>query len=79
MPISNDDELYQYLLVALERQRLVGIHAVIEEAGSPSLRSFLSTKWAPEPFTDLTPLDPGSEDRFVSNLDQVLREWGSGR
>lgn len=54
-------------------------NAFVSNQGSPGLRSFLSTKWAPAPFTDLTPLDPGSENRFVSNLEQVLQQWSSGR
>lgn len=46
---------------------------------SDGLDSFLSTTWAPKPFTDLTPLNPTSEARFVANLEQVLRQWASSR
>lgn len=46
---------------------------------SRGLDSFLSTTWAPKPFTDLTALDPLSESRFVANVEQVLRQWEASR
>jgi hypothetical protein len=55
------------------------LRAFVANKSSPSLDSFLSTTWAPKPFTDLTPLTPESERRFVYYLEQVLRQWASGR
>jgi hypothetical protein len=46
---------------------------------SVGLDEFLSTTWAPKPFTDLTPLQPESERRFVYYVEQVLRQWMRGR
>ncbi len=43
------------------------------------LEAFLSTSWSPQPFTDLLPLNPDAEDRFVRSLEQVLRKWSPGR
>ena len=40
---------------------------------------YLSTSWAPKPFTDLTPVTPTAERRFVANLEQVLRQWAFAR
>lgn len=55
------------------------LNAFVSNQTSPGLNSFLSTTWAPKPFTDLTPLSPESEQRFVHNLEQVLRQWAAGR
>ena len=55
------------------------LNAFVANQSSPGLDSFLSTSWAPKPFTDLTPLVPETERRFVSNVEQALRQWMSGR
>lgn len=55
------------------------LNAFASNRSGPGLDSFLSTAWAPKPFTDLTPLMPESERRFVYNLEQTLRQWMNGR
>ncbi len=55
------------------------LNAFVANRSSPGLDSFLSTSWAPKPFTDLTPLAPEAERRFVCNVEQALRQWMSGR
>lgn len=55
------------------------LNAFVSNRTTPSLDSFLSTPWAPQPFTDLTPLDLQSERRFVANVEQMLRQWASSR
>ena len=55
------------------------LNAFASNRSSSGLESFLSTSWAPEPFTDLTPLEPKSEVRFVCNVEQTLRQWMNGR
>jgi hypothetical protein len=54
------------------------LNAFVSNQASPGINRFLSTTWAPKPFTDLTPLAPESEQRFISNLEQVLRQWAAG-
>jgi len=55
------------------------LNAFVANQSSPGLDSFLSMSWAPKPFTDLTPLVPEAERRFVYNVEQALRQWMSGR
>ncbi len=55
------------------------ITAFVSNRGSVGLNSFLSTSWAPEPFTDLTPLTVDAERRFVLNVEQTLRQWMNSR
>jgi hypothetical protein len=55
------------------------LNAFVANQSSPGLNSFLSTTWAPKPFTDLTPFAPESERRFVYNLEQILRQWAGSR
>ena len=55
------------------------LNAFVSNQTSRGLDSFLSTSWAPKPFTDLTALNPPSERRFVANVEQVLRQWVSSR
>lgn len=55
------------------------LNAFVANQSSSGLDSFLSTTWAPKPFTDLTPLAPEAERRFVYNVEQALRQWMSGR
>jgi len=55
------------------------LNAFVANQSSSGLDSFLSTTWAPKPFTDLTPLAPESERRFVYNVEQVLRQWAGSR
>ena len=53
--------------------------AFVSNKTSRDLDRFLSKKSAPEPFTDLTPLDPGAEERFTRTLEQRLRKWAASR
>jgi hypothetical protein len=55
------------------------LNAFVANQASPALSRFLSTSWAPQPFTDLSPLIPQSELRFLFNVEQVLRQWSDGR
>jgi len=55
------------------------LNAFVANQSSPGLQSYLSTSWAPKPFVDLTPLSVQAEQRFVSNVEQVMRQWMSGR
>jgi hypothetical protein len=55
------------------------LNAFVSNQTSPGLSAFLSTSWAPKPFTDLSPLTPESERRFLYNVEQVLRQWAAGR
>lgn len=55
------------------------LDAFVSNQTSPGLDSFLSTAWAPKPFTDLTPSSPQSVQRFVANVEQVLRQWEASR
>lgn len=51
----------------------------IANRATDELEAFLSTSWSPQPFTDLLPLNPGAEERFVRSLEQVLRKWSASR
>ena len=64
------------LIKALPANRL---SAFVSNQTSRGLDSFLSTAWAPKPFTDLTALDPQAERRFIANVEQVLRQWEGSR
>jgi len=55
------------------------LNAFVSNRSSPGLDSFLSTTWAPKPFTDLTALNSQSEGRFIANVEQVLRQWERSR
>jgi hypothetical protein len=55
------------------------LNAFVANRTSPGLNRFLSTTWAPKPFTDLTPLVPDAERRFIYNVEQILRQWAAGR
>jgi hypothetical protein len=55
------------------------LNAFVSNQTSGGLDCFLSTTWAPKPFTDLTALNPQSERRFVANVEQVLRQWEASR
>jgi len=55
------------------------LNAFVSNQTSRGLDSFLSTTWAPKPFTDLTALNPQSERRFIANVEQVLRQWERSR
>ncbi|TKI71904.1 hypothetical protein FC756_03670 [Lysinibacillus mangiferihumi] len=52
--------------------------AFISNQATDGLKKFLSTGPALS-FTDLSPLDVSSEDRFVKNLEQFLLEWSHTR
>lgn len=53
--------------------------AFVCNRSSPGLERFLSKANSPEPFFDLSPLNPNSEQRFVRYLEQVLRKWAASR
>lgn len=53
--------------------------AFVCNKSSPGIERFLSKTNSPEPFFDLTPLNPDSEQRFVRYLEQVLRKWAASR
>jgi hypothetical protein len=55
------------------------LSAFVANQATPTVNRYLSTKWAPKPFTDLTPLSPSTERRFVANLEQVLRQWAASK
>ena len=55
------------------------LNAFVSNRASSGLESFLSASWAPKPFIDLTPLSPESEQRFIYNVEQALRQWMPGR
>jgi hypothetical protein len=55
------------------------LNAFVSNKSSAGIDSYLSTSSAPKPFTDLTPLNATSEQRFVSNVEQVLRQWVASR
>lgn len=50
------------------------MNAFVSNRGTQSLNRFLASKGNIEPFTDLIPGDQAAE-RFVKNLEQVLRKW----
>jgi hypothetical protein len=53
--------------------------AFVCNKNSPGIEKFLSKTNSPEPFFDLTPLSPDSEQRFVRCLEQMLRKWAASR
>ncbi len=53
--------------------------AFVSNQSSRGLERFLSKANSPEPFLDLTPLKPDSEQRLVRYLEHVLRKWAAGR
>jgi hypothetical protein len=55
------------------------LNGFVANRATASLNQYLSTSWAPKPFTDLSPLSPNSERRFIANIEQILRQWSSSR
>jgi hypothetical protein len=53
--------------------------AFVSNRSSPDIERFLSKTNSPEPFFDLTPLNPNCEQRFVRCLEQVLHKWAASR
>lgn len=53
--------------------------AFVSNRSAPGIERFLSKTNSPEPFFDLTPLNPDSEQRFVRYLEQTLRKWAASR
>ena len=53
--------------------------AFVSNRSAPGIERFLSKSNSPEPFFDLTPLNPNSEQRFIRYLEQVLRKWAASR
>jgi len=54
-------------------------NAFVSNKSTRDLERFLAKKSGPDPFTDLSPLDPQSEQRFVRSLEQQLKKWAGGR
>jgi hypothetical protein len=55
------------------------LDAFVSNKTKRDLDLFLSKKSAPEPFTDLTPLNPDAEQRFIRFLEQRLKKWSASR
>lgn len=55
------------------------VKAFVANRSAAPLSQYLSTSWAPKPFTDLTPLTPNTERRFVAFMEQALRQWAFAR
>jgi hypothetical protein len=55
------------------------LNAFVSNKSGRDLDRFLSKKSAPEPFTDLTPLDGSAEQRFIKTLEQRLKKWAGSR
>lgn len=57
-------------------QRLVGF---VSNRATANLRKFLTKSSSPEPYTNVTPLDPDNEERFINDIKQELLKWtGTG-
>jgi len=55
------------------------VDAFVSNKSTRDLDLFLSRKAAPEPFTDLSPLNSDGEQRFVKFLEQRLKKWAASR
>lgn len=51
-------------------------NAFVANRTTDGVEKFLSRRWASS-FTDMSPLNPRAERRFVSNLEQELRQWSN--
>lgn len=45
--------------------------------GAENLKKYLSQKKRPDPFLDLSPLTPSSEQRFIYAIEHKLRKWAN--
>jgi hypothetical protein len=55
------------------------LDAFVSNKTTRDLDRFLAKKSGPDPYTDLSPLDTDSEERFVRSLEQRLRKWAASR
>lgn len=55
------------------------LNAFASNQSSAGIDSYLSTNDAPKPFTDLSPLNAGWEQRFMAYVEQVFRQWIASR
>lgn len=55
------------------------LDAFVSNKSTRDLDRFLAKKSGPDPYTDLSPLDTDSEERFVRSLEQRLRKWAASR
>jgi hypothetical protein len=53
--------------------------AFVANQTTDGIDKYLSKKWAPKAFVDLTPGDASAEQRLVSYLGQELRQWSHSR
>jgi hypothetical protein len=53
--------------------------AFVSNRSSDGVEKFLSKSNSPEPFPNLTPSNPRTEERFIGYLRQVLYKWSIGR
>jgi hypothetical protein len=51
--------------------------AFISNGATNNLKNYLGIKSRPDPFPDLSPLDPGSEGRLITFIETKLRKWAS--
>jgi len=49
----------------------------VSNGATDNLKNYLSNKGRPDPFTDLTPLNKSTEERFIANVENKLRKWAS--
>lgn len=49
----------------------------VSNGATDNLKNYLSNKSRPDPFTDLTPLNAATEERFIGNVETKLRKWAS--
>ena len=55
------------------------LDAFVSNQSSAGIDSYLSTALVPKPFTDLSPLNTGSEQRSMAFVEQVFRQWRASR
>jgi hypothetical protein len=51
--------------------------AFISNGATNNLKNYLGVKTRPDPFPDLSPLDPASEGRLITFIETKLRKWAS--
>lgn len=55
------------------------LDAFVSNKTTRDLDRFLAKKTGPDPYTDLSPLDKDSEERFIRSVEQRLRKWAASR
>ena len=51
--------------------------AFVSNGATDNLKIYLSGRSRPDPHIDLTPLNNLSEERFINNIENLLRKWAS--